>query len=61
MLGKRLDNIHPYGIRVDGAGRGTASPAIRSAGLEASRKADRLLDELTAPPRRKSAGRSRKS
>jgi hypothetical protein len=48
MLGSRLDNQHPYGVRV-ATGREKASAATDLAAKSAARKADRLLAKLAKP------------
>lgn len=58
MLGRRLDNKHPYGVRV-ATGRDKASPTIDAAAKTAARKADRLLAELAKPSRRGARSRGR--
>ena len=66
MLGRRLDNIHPYGIRV--APGGPQTPAVTRAIDEASKEVDKALADLNAPAKRKNgksgrspASRSRRS
>jgi hypothetical protein len=48
MLGSRLDNQHPYGVRVV-TGREKTSAATDLAAKSAARKADRLLAKLAKP------------
>lgn len=46
MLGRSLDDIHPYGIRVATGGRGEPSPEFVRAAEKAARKADRLMEQF---------------
>lgn len=48
MAGRRLDNSHPYGMRV-ATGGGKSSAAVREAATRGGRKADQLLAKLTEP------------
>jgi hypothetical protein len=48
MLGSRLDNSHPYGMRV-ATGRDSTSATTERAAKLAARKADRLLAKLAKP------------
>jgi hypothetical protein len=62
MLGSRLDNQHPYGVRV-ATGRDSAPQATDRAVQDAARKVDRLLAKLAKPsadggqPKRRSVAR----
>jgi hypothetical protein len=49
MFGSRLDNKHPYGVRI-ATGGDRSSAATHDAAESAARKADRLLEKLAKPP-----------
>jgi hypothetical protein len=55
MLGRTVDNNHPYGIRV--APSGPATPAVAQAIAEASKDVDKVIAQLNGPKRN---GRSRR-
>jgi hypothetical protein len=54
MLGRRLDNIHPYGVTVSPSGKPSRKVAADIAA--AAQEAERLVHELVEPKRTKKPG-----